>query len=132
MQRQKRAGTKPELAVRRLLHARGLRYRVDFKLPVSGLRRRCDIAFTRLRLAVYIDGCFWHRCPKHATTPKANREWWAAKLSANVERDRDTDKRLTEAGWTVVRAWEHEDPAEVADRVVARLRELTVRGSPNP
>lgn len=122
MRRQKRSGTKPELAVRRLLHARGLRYRVDFKLPVPGVRRRCDVAFTRARVAVFVDGCWWHRCPLHATTPKANREWWIAKLNANVARDRDTDARLSEAGWTVIRAWEHENPADIADRVEAAVR----------
>lgn len=124
MMRQKRTGTNPELAVRKLLHARGLRYRVDYKLPIVGLRRRCDLAFTRAKVAVFIDGCYWHRCPIHATTPKANREWWVAKLDANVARDRDTDKHLAEAGWTVVRAWEHEAPADIADRVESTLRPL--------
>lgn len=122
MKHQRVTGTAPELAVRRLLHARGLRYRVDFKLPLPGVRRRSDVAFPRLRVAVFVDGCMWHRCPSHGTQPKANADWWRAKLDANVERDRDTDRRLAEAGWTVVRAWEHEDPAAVADRVEAAVR----------
>lgn len=121
MQRQGRRDTVPELAVRRELWRRGLRYRVDVS-PVAGMRRRADIVFTRARVAVYVDGCFWHRCPMHATTPKANREWWAAKLDANVRRDRDTDQRLAELGWTVVRLWEHEDPMTAADRVAEAVR----------
>ena len=121
MSRQVSKDTAAELAVRRLLHAAGLRYRVEY--PVPGMaRRRIDIAFTSVKVAVLIDGCFWHGCPQHATQPKANAEWWRAKLEANVARDRDTDRRLAEAGWTVVRAWEHEDPAEVADRVEAAVR----------
>ena len=123
MRRQKRTGTNPELAVRRLLHARGLRYRVDYKVPITGLPRRCDLAFTRVRVAIFVDGCYWHRCPLHSTIPKSNTEWWVAKLDANIARDRETDARLAEAGWTVVRAWEHEDPAEVADRVEAVVSE---------
>lgn len=108
--------------MRQILHSRGLRYRVDYKLPVPGLRRRCDIAFIRQRIAVFIDGCYWHSCPLHGTRPQANAVWWAAKLDRNVARDRDTDRRLAEAGWTVLRAWEHEAPAEVADRVEAVVR----------
>jgi DNA mismatch endonuclease (patch repair protein) len=121
MQRTRRRNTTPELAVRRLLHAHGFRYRVD-RAPLPGLRRRADIVFPRERVAVFVDGCFWHSCPIHATRPKANSAWWAAKLAANAERDRDTDRRLEEAGWIVVRAWEHEDAAEVARRVGAAVR----------
>lgn len=119
MERQARRDTAPELAVRRAVWRLGLRYRVDVA-PVKG-RRRADIVFTRARVAVYVDGCFWHRCPTHATTPKTNREWWEEKLSANVERDRDTDTQLTAAGWEVVRVWEHEDPATAASRVAAAV-----------
>jgi len=78
--------------------------------------------FTRVRVAVFIDGCFWHGCPEHATAPKANAEWWAEKLSANVRRDRDTDARLGEAGWLVVRIWEHEDAEEAAERIEQVIR----------
>lgn len=114
---QRRRDTTPELALRRLLHARGLRYRVD-TAPLPGVRRRADVVFTRVRVAVFVDGCFWHSCPTHATHPKANAAWWQAKLEATVARDRDTDTTLAAAGWTVVRVWEHEPPAQAADRVV--------------
>jgi DNA mismatch endonuclease (patch repair protein) len=120
MQRQARKDTKPELALRRELWRRGLRYRVDVA-PLEGLRRRADIVFTRKKVAVYVDGCFWHGCPIHATKPKANAEWWDAKLIANVVRDRDTDNRLVAAGWSVVRVWEHESPTSAADLVVRAL-----------
>ncbi len=119
MTQQKRANTGPELAIRSLLHARGLRYRVDAPLPISGLRRRADLLFSKKRIAVFVDGCYWHVCPIHGTRPKANAAWWADKLKANVERDRDTDQKLYEMGWEAVRIWEHEDPAEAAERVAA-------------
>lgn len=122
MQDQKRAGTKPELALRKLLHARGLRYRVDAALPIKGIRRRADLLFTKAQVAIFVDGCYWHACPIHGTKPKSNAAWWADKLEANVLRDRDTDRRLTELGWTVVRVWEHEDPMEAATRIEAIVR----------
>lgn len=107
--------------MRRLLHARGLRYRVDRVLP--GLpRRRADIVFPRHKLAVFVDGCFWHGCPEHKTVPKTNAAWWAAKLARNAERDRETDTHLVELGWTVLRIWEHEDPDRAADLVEAAVR----------
>ncbi|MFC9893051.1 very short patch repair endonuclease [Nocardia sp. NPDC127579] len=121
LSRQRRSGTKPELALRKELHRRGLRYFVD-RAPLAGQRRRADVVFPRLRVAVYVDGCFWHRCPQHATDPKNNAEWWAAKLAANVTRDRATDAALRAAGWQVVRIWEHEDPGRAADRVQAAVR----------
>ncbi|WP_422630307.1 very short patch repair endonuclease [Rhodococcus sp. (in: high G+C Gram-positive bacteria)] len=116
MSRQRRRDTAPEVALRRELHRRGVRFFVD-RAPLPGLRRRADLVFPRHRVAVYVDGCFWHRCPVHATDPKNNAEWWSAKLAGNTARDRDTDARLEEAGWIVVRVWEHEDPADAADRV---------------
>jgi DNA mismatch endonuclease (patch repair protein) len=122
MSAQVRSGTAPEMALRRLLHGQGLRYRVDYRFDIQGLRRRrADLAFTRRRVAVFVDGCFWHSCPQHATFPKANRDWWAAKLATNVARDRDTDERLAAEGWAVVRIWEHEDALAAADRVVEAL-----------
>lgn len=120
MKQQRRRDTAPELELRRTLHRRGLRYRVDVAV-LPGVRRRVDIAFSARRVAVFVDGCFWHRCPTHGTQPKANQEWWRAKLDRNVWRDRDMDEQLAAAGWTVVRIWEHEAPAEAADRVEAAV-----------
>lgn len=90
--------------------------------PIENLRRKADVVFTRARIAVFMDGCYWHGCRDHATAPKANRGWWAAKLDATRARDRDTDARLASAGWHVIRAWEHEDPAVVAERVERQVR----------
>ncbi len=113
--------TDAELALRRVLHSRGLRYRVN-RRPEPNLRRSADIVFTRAKVAVFVDGCFWHACPEHGTVPKANGQWWSAKLSANAARDRDTDAALAVAGWSVVRCWEHDDPGLVADRVEQLVR----------
>ncbi len=120
MKTQRRRDTLPERALRSELWARGLRYRVD--IGITGRRRRVDIAFPRSRVAVFVDGCFWHRCPEHGTVPKANRAWWIDKLEANVRRDRDTDIELDTAGWLVVRVWEHEMPSAAAERVEAAVR----------
>jgi DNA mismatch endonuclease (patch repair protein) len=115
-----RRDTRPELELRRILHSRGWRYRVDAP-PDPSLRGRADILFPRARVAVYVDGCFWHSCPQHGVLPKGNREWWRAKLKATVSRDRATEEALRERGWSVVRVWEHEDPELAADRVEAVL-----------
>lgn len=123
MARTRRRDTSCELAVRRAVHARGLRYRVDQPLPMNR-RRRADLWFPRARVAVFIDGCFWHACPIHGTAPAANASWWSEKLAANVVRDRDTDRILARAGWRVVRVWEHEHPDEAADRVEQAVRRL--------
>jgi DNA mismatch endonuclease (patch repair protein) len=121
MSRQASKDTAVELAVRRLLHAAGLRYRVEY--PVPGLpRRRIDVAFPRAKVAVLIDGCFWHGCPQHATHPKANADWWRTKLDRNMARDRETTEHLVAAGWTVLRFWEHEAAEEVAVRVAATVQ----------
>lgn len=122
MQRTRRKDTTPELALRRELHRRGLRYRVEQRV-LPDVRRRADIIFPRARVAVLVDGCFWHRCPIHRSEPKANALFWHEKLDANVARDRDTDRRMAAAGWTVLRVWEHEAPLEAADRVEAVVRE---------
>jgi DNA mismatch endonuclease (patch repair protein) len=119
MRRTRRAGTAPELAVRRALHRRGLRYLVDVAPPGTNRRRRADVVFRGARIALFVDGCFWHSCPEHGRLPKANREWWRVKLHGVVVRDRDTDAQLTAAGWLVVRVWEHDDPDEAAVRVAA-------------
>ena len=121
MQRTGRRDTAAERAVRSELHRRGLRYFVDRRV-VPGTRRRVDIVFPRLEIAVFVDGCFWHSCPVHGTVPKANRAWWVAKLAANEARDRATDAQLEQARWTVLRFWEHEDPAVVADTIEAAVR----------
>jgi len=116
MSKQRRADTDPELSLRRLLHARGYRYRVNLKVPGMP-RRTMDIGFPRIKLGVFVDGCFWHACPEHATWPANNAVWWAEKLRLNVARDRETNEALQGAGWEVLRIWEHEPPAAAADRV---------------
>ncbi len=113
MQGNRRRDTKPELAVRREVHRMGLRYRVDFK-PLPGLNRRADLVFTRARVAVFVDGCFWHGCPEHHSVAKANAQFWAEKVRRNRERDSETDRLLHAAGWIVLRAWEHTDARQVA------------------
>lgn len=113
---QARSDTLPELRLRRELHRRSLRYRVQYRVP--GLpRRRVDVAFTRAGLAVLVDGCFWHGCPEHGPTPKTNTQWWLDKFEKNRARDRDTDQRLASLGWTVIRVWEHETVETAANRI---------------
>lgn len=104
------------MALRRELHRRGLRFRVVYPVPGNG-RRSIDIAFTRSRLAVFVDGCFWHGCPEHGTLPLSNRDWWRTKLEVNRARDRDTDELLAGAGWDVLRFWEHVPTTHAADKV---------------
>ncbi|MGO4599489.1 very short patch repair endonuclease [Terrabacter sp. 2RAF25] len=124
-----RRETSPELALRRELHRRGLRFRVQTR--VSGLpRRSVDIAFTRWKVAVMVDGCFWHGCPDHGTRPSRNSDWWEWKLAVNRARDNDTDNRLSSLGWAVVRVWEHEEPAVAAERIEAALSQRG-RGVPH-
>lgn len=112
--------TKPEIRLRSALHRRGLRYRVDCSIPVP--RRRADIVFPKQRVAVFVDGCYWHGCPDHATVPKHNADWWRSKLEANMERDRDTRQRLEAEGWIVLRVWEHQDPEQAAAEIEAAVR----------
>jgi DNA mismatch endonuclease (patch repair protein) len=117
MQSNRRRDTKPELAVRRRLHAAGLRYRVDLA-PIPGLRRRADIVFPRERIAIFIDGCFWHGCPEHGPIRfSTNANYWVPKIAENRARDLDTSTRFEAAGWTVLRFWSHADPSAVADEV---------------
>ena len=119
--------TPVEMQVRSRLHRRGLRFRVDRTIP-GVTRSRPDLVFTKERVAVFLDGCFWHSCPVHGTTPHANRDWWLEKLAANVERDRRHDRELRTAGWLVLRFWEHEDPTSVVDAIESRVcerRQLT-------
>ena len=119
----RRRDTGPELAVRRILHSQGLRYRVDFR-AITNSRTRPDIVFTRQRLAVFIDGCFWHGCPVHATFPKENADYWLPKLARNIERDREADQVLVGEGWKVLRFWEHEEPETVAAKITSAVAAL--------
>ncbi|WP_336603865.1 very short patch repair endonuclease [Agromyces seonyuensis] len=114
--------TQPELAVRRLLHAVGLRYRVNFR-PIPRLNRTADVVFTRQKVAVFIDGCFWHGCPEHYQRPVSNREYWDPKVARNIARDLDTTRRLVSASWIVLRYWEHEAPEEVAKSIAACVKQ---------
>lgn len=113
MRRQRSQDTAVELELRRCLYAAGLRYRVHVR-PIPSVRRTADIVFGPARVAVFVDGCFWHGCQRHKTIPRTNREFWEAKIGGNVRRDADTKKRLTEAGWMYVQVWEHDDPGEAA------------------
>jgi DNA mismatch endonuclease (patch repair protein) len=126
----RRRDTAPELAVRRAVHRHGLRFRVD-RAPIAGSRRRADLLFPREKVAVFVDGCFWHRCAQHASWPKVNSAWWRKKLDANVERDVDTTRLLRSHGWRVIRVWAHDPPITAATKVrrivlAARLAILTV------
>jgi len=118
MQQQRMRDTGPELALRSKLHGAGFRYRVD-RAPLPGLRRRADLVFGPARVAVFVDGCFWHGCPEHGNQPRSNEAWWTAKLKRNRDRDADTDAQLVAAGWLPVRVWEHEDPAAAAAAIAA-------------
>jgi DNA mismatch endonuclease (patch repair protein) len=115
MKSQRQRDTAAETALRSLLHRRGLRFRVHYALP--SLRRRADIAFPRLRIAVFVDGCFWHGCPEHGTWPKQNADWWREKIETNRRRDADTDTKLEDQGWSAIRVWEHE-ATETAARTI--------------
>ncbi|WP_234381863.1 very short patch repair endonuclease [Streptomyces sp. XY332] len=120
MSRQKSRNTGVEVALRKLLHGSGLRYRIH-RRPVKGVRREADIVFGPARVAVFVDGCFWHGCPEHATWPRNNADFWRKKIEGNRSRDLDTDARLAIAGWLSVRIWEHEDPVEAAERVISTV-----------
>ena len=129
MQANRHRDTGPELAVRRLLHARGLRYRVAIA-PLQGFRRRADIVFTRQRIAVFIDGCFWHGCPVHGRTSfNRNVDYWPDKIAGNKARDIETTLRLTEAGWHVLRFWEHESSEEVAESIAFVVGSTSTRSA---
>jgi DNA mismatch endonuclease (patch repair protein) len=123
MTTQRRRDTAAELAVRRALHAAGLRYRVHY-VALPGSRRTVDVAFPKARLAVHVDGCWWHGCPDHGHIPRTNAVWWVSKFEHNKRRDLDTDRRLRLAGWTSVRVWEHQTPEEVVSIVSSELRRL--------
>ncbi|MBU2826942.1 very short patch repair endonuclease [Acidithiobacillus ferriphilus] len=116
MAKVRQKGTDAEIALRRGLHQRGLRYRVDYEV-LKKPRRVADVAFPGLKIAIFVDGCFWHGCPEHATWPKQNAEFWRQKIEANRLRDADTNSRLLAAGWTVLRFWGHQSPIEAAEAI---------------
>lgn len=129
MQANRSRDTGPEMRLRSLLHREGLRFRVSPLVRIDGRRIRPDLAFIRWKVGVFVDGCFWHACPEHGTTPKSNAAYWVAKIEGNRTRDRLNDESLRAAGWTVVRAWEHEEPSDVAKRVHAALRQAQDGGA---
>jgi len=132
MRANRRTDTKPELALRHALHRLGYRYRKDYRLDLDGGRRvRPDIAFTARKVAVFVDGCFWHACPEHGSKPRANEWYWGPKLIKNVERDRVNDAALILAGWTVVRLWEHVTIDEAVGTVVTALTKTAAPGPAN-
>jgi DNA mismatch endonuclease (patch repair protein) len=122
MRANRRVDTKPELALRSHLHMLGLRFRKDFRVRVGTVTARPDIVFTRRCVAVFVDGCFWHGCPEHRQAPRANAAYWELKVLTNRARDERTDAGLAEAGWTVIRVWEHEGLEVATRRIVAAVR----------
>lgn len=128
MKANRRRDTRPEITLRRALHAQGLRFRKDYLVGLVGRRPvRVDVAFTRLRVAVFVDGCFWHACTEHGVVPRSNRSYWEPKLARNAQRDRDIDSALTSEGWVVLHIWEHvrlDEAAEVVVEAVERRRRL--------
>jgi DNA mismatch endonuclease (patch repair protein) len=122
MQGNRNRDTSPEIAVRSLVHRAGLRYRVAAR-PLPGLRRTADLVFRPVKVSVFIDGCYWHMCPEHGHYPASNASYWTPKLDGNVRRDRETDKQLQEAGWLVMRFWEHQPSDAIANAVIAAVSE---------
>jgi DNA mismatch endonuclease (patch repair protein) len=122
MRANRKTGSKPEVRLRSALHRRGLRFRKNQLIRLSTLRVRPDIVFPSRKVAVFVDGCFWHQCPEHGVSPRSNNEYWGPKLDRNVARDANVLRVLSCHGWTCVRAWEHEDIERVADRVEDVLR----------
>jgi DNA mismatch endonuclease (patch repair protein) len=125
MQANRRRDTAPERALRSALHATGLRYRCDLRIDLPGGRVRPDIAFTRKRIAVFVDGCFWHCCPVHGRAPSVNTSYWSPKLARNRERDLENTKALEAAGWQVVRIWEHQGTSEALETVLEAVARFT-------
>jgi len=128
MQANRSRDTKPELELRRLLHGMGLRYRVSSR-PLPARRRTADIVFRPVKVAVFVDGCFWHGCPEHKLPPKSNTEFWITKINQNSLRDGETDRELLEAGWLVIRVWEHENPRLAAERIAEAVSRRKTGGS---
>jgi DNA mismatch endonuclease (patch repair protein) len=130
MQRQRQRDTQPELALRRAVHSLHLGYRVHVR-PVDGLRRTADLVFASARVAVFVNGCFWHGCPEHRSPSKTNQDFWSRKVESNSSRDQDTDERLELAGWVSFRVWEHDDPVVAAAKIAAVVSERRGAG-PRP
>ncbi|QIR70707.1 very short patch repair endonuclease [Kocuria sp. KD4] len=122
MQGNRSRDTVPEMAVRRLLHAAGLRYRVSIR-PEPGLRRTADIVFTKKKIAIFIDGCYWHGCPEHCHLTSSNYDYWLQKIEGNKRRDAQTNAHLRAAGWTVLRYWEHTPAEDVVDEIIGTLEQ---------
>lgn len=127
MQANRGRDTGPEMLIRSALHAMGLRFRVAQPLPFDR-RRRADITFTRVGLYVFVDGCFWHHCPEHFVTPKTRTDFWMTKILGNEARDAETNERIRQAGGTVIRIWEHDDPTEAVARITKAYRDLSKAG----
>jgi DNA mismatch endonuclease (patch repair protein) len=117
----KRSGTAPEIRLRSALHRLGYRFRKDFRLDLEGVRVRPDIVFTGRRVAVFVDGCFWHACPEHGRRPTRNEWYWTPKLEANAARDRRADRALESQGWICVRVWEHEPVESAVKKVIEHM-----------
>lgn len=128
MARVRQKGTRCEVELRRALHSRGLRYRLQVPL-ITKPRRVADVVFVSARVAVFVDGCFWHGCPEHASWPKSNAEFWREKIEANRSRDADTGRSLAELGWRVIRIWEHEDANDAADRIAELILSIKKNGT---
>ena len=129
MARVRQKGTRCEIGLRKALHAKGLRYRLHVPL-LTKPRRIVDIVFPSARLAVFVDGCFWHGCPEHASWPKSNADFWREKIETNRSRDLDTNQRLAALGWETVRIWEHEDATEAANRIAELVDARRKNGAP--
>lgn len=126
MRANRRSDTRPERVIRSCLHALGLRFRKDYRVIVGSRSVRVDVAFPKRRLAVFVDGCFWHGCPDHGNSPRSNVGYWLPKLRRNIERDREVDELLTGAGWSLLHVWEHEPPTDAAARVATALAQPPV------
>lgn len=127
MQANRRRDTGPEKAIRSAIHALGYRFRVDFPVELGAVRVRPDIVFPRKKIAIFVDGCFWHGCPEHGRSPSINREYWTPKLRRNIERDLENTAALASSGWTVIRIWEHERTEDAVSRIVSAVQIVAER-----
>ena len=123
MKANRKTGNRPEVRLRRELHRRGLRFRKNAAIRGDGWLIRPDVVFPRLKIAVFLDGCFWHACPQHGTAPRVNQSYWLPKLKRNVDRDHTNNERLIDAEWAVVRVWEHEDTSVAAKKIAAVVQD---------